>query len=361
MPANADEKTEPATPRRLEEARQKGQVARSQDLPAAVLLLAGFLALWLLGPGIWFSLLSITTASLTLEGPVTYDDIVPFAAAAATESLRHLAPFLIILFLAMLVALLAQVGWLLTLDPLIPKLSKLNPIEGFKKMFSVRSLMQAVTNFGKLLVIGTVAYFTLMGTASAIIYAFSLDHLGLFTLGSSLMFKMGIRLGLALLVLALLDVAWQRYSHAKDMRMTKEEVKDEFRSMEGDPIIKRRRREVQLQQAMQRLRKDVPEADVVITNPTHVAVAIKYDADTMAAPKVVAKGADYMAIRIRQIASEVGLPIVQRPPLARTIFETVDVGEYIPERLYRAIAEILAYVFELTGRSRPGVSASTAS
>jgi len=161
-----------------------------------------------------------------------------------------------------------------------------------------------------------------------------------------------MKLSIALLILALLDYAWQRFRHERDLRMTKEEVKDELRRMEGDPHIKRRRRQLQLQLAMQRLRKDVPKADVVVTNPTHLAVAIAYDSGTMMAPKVVAKGADEIALRIRQIAAECGIPVVERKPLARALYEAVEVGQYIPENFYRAIAEILAYIYELAGRSK---------
>jgi flagellar biosynthetic protein FlhB len=153
------------------------------------------------------------------------------------------------------------------------------------------------------------------------------------------------------LVTALLDFAWQRYRHERDLMMTREEVRDELRNMEGDPAVKRRRRQLQMQLAMHRLRKDVPKSDVVVTNPTHFAVAIQYNADSMIAPRVVAKGADYAALRIRQIALRHGIPIVERKPLARALFDAVEVGQYIPERFYRAIAEILAYVYELTGRS----------
>jgi len=245
---------------------------------------------------------------------------------------------------------LAQVGLLLTWYPLLPSLSKINPLSGLKRLFSIRSVMLAVTSFGKLLVVALVAYLTLSGSAAAIIHAFTFGFRDVFTLGSTLMFRLGMRLAVALLILAILDFAWQRYRHERDLRMTKEEVKDELRSMEGDPHIKRRRREVQLQLIIQRLRKDVPTADVVVTNPTHVAVAIRYDAEAMIAPKVVIKGADRIALRIRQIAAEFGVPIVERPPLARALYESVEVGEYVPERLYRAIAEILAYVYELTGR-----------
>ncbi len=350
MPANAEEKTEPATPRRRQETRKKGQVARSQDLTAAVLLLSGFAALSWLGPGLWLTLLAVTRAGLTGGSSVRTEDLLPFAGAVTFEALKRLTPLPLILFLAIIFALVAQTGLLFTWHPLMPSLSRLNPLAGVKRLFSIRSVMLAAVNFGKLLVAGLVAYFTLKGSASAIIYAFSFDHLDGFRLGATLMFGLTMRLGAALLVLALLDFAWQRYRHERDQRMTKEEVKDELRSMEGDPQIRRRRREVQLQLSMQRLRRDVPTADVVVTNPTHVAVAIRYDADTMAAPKVVAKGAEYLALRIRQLASEFGIPIVQRPPLARALYETVDVGQYVPERLYKAIAEILAYVYELSGR-----------
>lgn len=354
MPATRDEKTEPPTPRRRQEARRKGQVARSQDLTAAVLLLSAFLSLGLLGPRIWYTLIAITAAGLTLDKPIGPDDVVPFAGAAAVEAIKRLFPFLLILFLVPLAVLVAQVGFLFTLHPLMPSLSKISPIAGFKRLFSIRSLMMAVTNVGKLLVVGTVGYLTLAGSAGAIIYALTLGYHDMFSLGSSLMYGLGIRLAAALVILALLDLAWQRYRREQDLKMTKEEVKDELRSMEGDPQIKRRRREVQLQLAMQRLNKEVPKADVVVTNPTHVAVAIRYDTDTMPAPTVVAKGADQIALRIRQIAAEFQIPIVQRPPVARALFESVDVGGYIPERLYKAIAEILAYVYELTGRSADG-------
>ena len=351
MAAFADEKTEPPTPRRRREAREKGQVARSQDLTAAVLLLAGFLGLALLGPGIWHSLLAIVRTGLNAETSVRMADVMPFAGAAAVEALKRILPFLLILFFAMLIALVAQVGLLLTLHPLTPSLAKINPLSGIQRLFSIRSIMLAVINFGKLLLVGLVAYITVIGSASAVVYAFSFEFADVFRLGSSLLFKLGMWLGVALLILALLDFAWQRYRHEQDLKMTKEEVKDEMRSMEGDPKIKQRQRQVQLQLAMQRLRKDVPTADVVVTNPTHVAVAIRYDADTMLAPKVAAKGADQIALRIRQIATEFGIPIVERPPLARALYEAVDVGQYVPQHLYQAIAEVLAYVYELTGRS----------
>jgi len=354
MAASADEKTEQPTPRRRKEAREKGQVARSQDLTAAVLLLAGFLSLALLGPGLWMCLVAMVQTALTGDAPTSLPEVLRFAGAAVSETLKHVVPFLLILLVAMVAALVAQIGFLLTLHPLTPSLGKINPISGIQRMFSIRSVMLAVINFGKLLTVGLVAYIVVYRSASAVIHSFSLGFTDVFLLGCWLLFKLGMYLGAALLILALLDFAWQRYRHVQDLKMTKEEVRDEFRSMEGDPKIKHRQRQVQMQLATQRLRRDVPSADVVVTNPTHVAVAIRYDAEAMEAPKVVAKGADEIALRIRQIAAEFAIPVVERPPLARAIFEAVDVGEYVPERLYKAIAEVLAYIYELTGRSPVG-------
>jgi flagellar biosynthetic protein FlhB len=355
MPAERDEKTEPPTPRRRREARTQGQVARSQDLTAAVLLLAGFLALALFGPKLWLSLVAIVRAALTAEHPTSLQAALPFASAVCVEAGKRIAPFLLTIFFAMLIALYAQVGLLLTGKPLVPSLSKINPLNGLKRLFSIRSVMMALINVGKLVVVGAVAYMMMAGSAAAIVSASSFDFRDVFRLGTSLAFELSMKLAAAMIVLALLDFAWQRYQHERDLRMTKEEVKDEFRSMEGDPHVKRRRREIQFQLAVQRLRRDVPKADVVVTNPTHVAVAVAYDADRMVAPKVMAKGADEVALRIRQIAKEHGIPIVERRTLARALFESVAVGEFIPERFYRAIAEILAYVYELTGRAPAGV------
>ena len=350
MAVGADEKTEPATPRRREQARAKGQVARSQDLSAAVLLLAGFVLLYWLGPGIWLAMQTAVGLALTADDPADLDALLRYAGSTSVEMLKRLGPYLAVLFVAMLGVLYAQVGGLLTLQPLMPSLNKINPLAGLKRLFSVRVAMTALINLGKLLVVALVAYLTLGANADAIIYAFSLDFRTAFRLGAALVFDLGMRLSVALFVLALLDFAWQRYKHERDLRMTKEEVKDELRSMEGDPKIKQRRRQIQFQLAMQRLRKEGPSADVVVTNPTHVAVAIRYDRQAMPAPKVVAKGADYLALRIRQLAAEFDIPIVQRPPLARALFDAVAVGDYIPERFYQAIAEILAYVYQLAGR-----------
>lgn len=352
MPANYDEKTEAPTPRRRMEARNKGQVARSQDLPAAALLLVSLPALWLFGPRLWGDLVGMMTVLVGPTAPSEMGEILNLAGAGLVRIAETLTPLLLTLFVTLLLSLLVQVGFLLTLQPLVPSLSKLNPISGIQRLFSLRSVMTGMLNFAKLLAVGSLAYMTVLGSAGAIMFSAGFDIHDVFMIGASLTFELGIKLGAALFLIALLDFAWQRYRHERDLRMTKEEVKDEMRSMEGDPEVKRRRRQVQMQLAMQRLSSQVPKADVVVTNPTHLAIAIEYDADAMLAPRVVAKGADYLALRIRQIAQAHGIPIVERKPLARAMYDVVEPGDYIPERFYRAVAEILAYIYELTGESR---------
>lgn len=358
MPGDRDEKTEAPTPRRRTEARQKGQVARSQDLVVAVVLLAGFIGVRFFGPGLWNALLWTMRAGLSPESPWDLEASLPFVGAMLTHIGFRLLPLLLLIALAAVVVLFAQVGPLWTLDPLTPKLSKLNPLNGFRRLFSAASLLSALMNVVKSATVATIAALSLSGAAASIVFAFTLPHQEIFLLGAGLTFRLGMTLSVAFFILALLDYAMQRYRHERSLRMTKEEVKDELRSMEGDPAIKRRRRQLQLQLVAHRLRAEVPTADVVVANPTHYSVAIRYDTESMHAPKVVASGVDEIAIRIRQIAKESGVPIVERRALAKALYESVNVGQHIPERFYRAIAEVLAYVYELTGRRREMVAAA---
>ncbi|MFQ5414070.1 MAG: flagellar biosynthesis protein FlhB [Phycisphaerae bacterium] len=356
MAADAGEKTEAATPRRRTEARSRGQVAKSQDLTAAALLLAAFVSLEVFGPRLFRALVGIMRTALAPTVGRHEDEIIPFAAAVAIKAFAAVAPFLLVLVAVVVVVMVMQVGFLLTWQPLIPNLSRLNPLNGIKRLFSLRAIVVAVINMGKLLVVGAVGYWTLSGSAAEMIHAVALGFPDVLRLGAALSFKLSMRLSVAFLILALADLAYQRFQRERDMRMTKEEVKDELRSMEGDPHTKRRRRQVQLQLAMQRLGRDVPQADVVVTNPTHLAIALRYDVETMPAPKVLAKGADHVALRIRQLALEHGIPIVERRPLVRAMYDAVDVGDFIPERFYQAIAEVLAYVYELSGAHVGGLT-----
>ena len=345
------EKTEAPTPKRRQEAREKGQVAKSQDLSAAMVLLAAMIGLQTLGPGIWRKLILITQSCLTSDRLVHADELGVSASLVARATMFMLLPLLVIVFIAALVAVYWQVGFLLSTHPITPSLSKINPLAGFKRMFSPRTFVSTITNIAKMLLLSAVAYWTISGGVSQIVFSVNMDHVDLYVFAADLLSRLGLHLALVMLILALFDFAYQRYRHEKDLKMSKEEVREELRRMEGDPLMKRRRREIQMKLAMQRIQRDVPKADVVLTNPTHYSIALRYDPENMAAPRVLAKGADLVAYRIRQVAAASGVPIVERPELVRMMYDVVEVGRDIPERFYEAVAEILAYVYELTGRN----------
>lgn len=350
MADDFSDKTEAPTPRRRTEARRKGRVPRSQELAAALLVLGGFVALLIFGRSIWDGMLRVTRLGLAWEGPIQAGDAVAVGLLVGLDAAKTVAPLLIVLIAMTLLVTFVQVGPLLTWTPLKPSFSKINPLSGLARIFSSRTAVQLVLNVGKLLLIGGVVYFTLLGWMDKLIYASALDFVSLLPLAADLCFRMAVRVGLVMLLLGLIDFLYQRYRHERDLRMTKAEVREELRSMEGDPVMKRRRRQVQMQLALQRIRRDVPRADVVVTNPTHVAVALKYDAESMTAPRVVAKGADFMAMRLREVAAASGVPIVERPLLARAIYTEVAIGREIPGKFFQAVAEVLAYVYELSGR-----------
>ncbi|MCP4593138.1 MAG: flagellar biosynthesis protein FlhB [bacterium] len=350
MADDLGDKTEPPTPKRREESRRKGQVARSQDLPAAVLMFSGMLALLFLGPGLWDGLLQVMHVSLDAGGRTAAGDLPALAGTVALRAFRNVAYFMAILLLLAILVMYFQVGFLFTWAPLTPRLEKLSPLAGVKRIFSPRTAVQLVQNLAKLTLVCGAAYLTVAGSAAPVLFSANLDFPAMYPLAWDLVFRLGMNLALVMIVLGLLDFAYQRHRHEKDLKMSKQEVKEELRSMEGDPVLKRRRMQVQMQLAMQRIRQDVPQADVVVTNPTHYAVALRYDPDSMAAPRVVAKGADFLAQRIREVAAAAGVPIVERPLLARMIYAEVEVGREVPGKFFEAVAEILAYIYELTGR-----------
>jgi flagellar biosynthetic protein FlhB len=259
----------------------------------------------------------------------------------------------------MLVAIvinLIQVGFFLNFSRIQPRASALNPFKGLSKIFSGRDgLVHMVMNLLKLVFVALVAYSAVHGKLPLILSTQQLDFVQIFGLGAQIVYSIALRIGAVLLVLAILDYAWQRWRNEQQLKMSKQEIKEEMRRMEGDPQIKSRRRQIALQRIVQGIRKNVPTADVIVTNPTHYAVALKYDAETMHAPKVVAKGADFLAQTIREIAVANGVPILERAPLARSLYRLVEVGQEIPEQFYSAVAEILAYVYELSGRVRQAV------
>lgn len=352
MPANEDfgEKTERPTPHKLAEARKRGQVARSADLSAALGLLGGLLALNLLGPGILRRLSELTGQMLGGQAGLTPDTMVSSAKTSFAAAANVLLPLTLAIVAIALVANLLQVGFIASLHPLKPNFNKVNPIAGFGRLFSLRNLVKLGVNVGKVALIGWVSYATIQARLGSITDLVTMDFWTGVGAAADITFVLAIRIALILLVLAILDYAYNRYQHEQDLKMSKQELREELKRMEGDPLLRARRRNVARQLAMQRIATEVPRADVIVTNPTHVAVALRYEPGEMGAPRVVAKGADLMADQIRKLAIQHGVPIVRRAPLARALFAACEVGDEVPSKFYKAVAEVLAYVYELAGR-----------
>lgn len=355
MAEDNGDKTEAPTPRRRTEAQEQGNVARSPDLAAAALLLAAMLLLNGFGSGVVKSLRGLVAEMLS---PASMSDLTTSSALsgclrAVTAMGSALAPLLGGVVVVAIAVNVAQVGFTLNPQRLAPNLAALNPLNGVGRIFgrgrgTVRLLLDAL----KVVLLGGVAYSAVHGRLGQIITVQQLSFIQIFFLGAQIVYSIGLRIGIVLLILAIIDYIYQRWRVEQDLKMTKQEVKDEMRRMEGDPKIKQRRRQIAMQIAHQKLKKDVPTADVIVTNPTEYAVALKYDAATMHAPRVVAKGRGLIAQRIREIAIASGIPILERKPLARALFKMVEVGQEIPEQFYSAIAEILAYVYELSGKAK---------
>jgi flagellar biosynthetic protein FlhB len=359
----AGDKTEAPTPRRRQEAREQGNLARSPDLSAAVLLLG---ALWLMrwfGAGIIVALRSVISEMLSPRSLADLDGrmVGPQVLHLVGQVGMSVAPLLGGAVLIAVAVNVAQVGLNLNGQRLVPNLAALSPFRGLSKLLGGgRGPVFILMNVVKILLVGLVAYSAVGGRLGQIIAVQQLSFQQIFGLGCEIVFSIGVRVAMLLLFLAILDYIYQRYRLEQSLRMTKQEVKDEMRRMEGDPLMKQRRRQIAVQRAVQKLKKDVPKADVVVTNPTHYAIALKYEEGKMRAPRLVAKGADFMAQRIRELASEAGVPIVERPTLARAIYRMIDVGEEIPEQFYSAVAEILAYVYELNRRAGRAAAAPAA-
>ncbi|HMN44418.1 MAG TPA: flagellar biosynthesis protein FlhB [Povalibacter sp.] len=358
MAENEDgqEKTESATPKRLEEARRKGQIPRSRDLSAAAVLMTGGIALSSMGGQLGGDIHSLMRRGLTLTREQSMDatQIVPSLTNAALDGLIACLPIFGLLALVAVLAPLALGGWSFSTESLMPQFNRLNPLSGIKRMFAMRSvveLMKALAKFGVVAVIATLVLWRdtaeLLGlgrepTAQAIMHAFTLS-------GSAL-----ILISCGMLLIAGVDVPYQLWQYAKQLKMTKEEVRREMKESEGSPEVKGRIRQLQQQMARQRMMQDVPKADVIVTNPTHFAVALKYDEKRMRAPIVVAKGVDLVAARIREIGTEHAVPIFEAPPLARVLYKNVDIGGEVPASVYVAVAQVLTYIFQLKAARRAG-------
>ncbi len=349
------DKTEKATPKKLDDARKEGRVARSSDLINGFMLLLMFFVLKLFG-GIM--------ANLFLDSFVKYynkaSDIsmevfdVRQAVNLSNEIVLDIViaslPVLIGSFVVALVGNIVQVGWKVTAKPLKPKLDRLNPIGGFKRMFSQEKVVELIKSILKVLAIALVAYNEVKDRWKFILNLYDFEFMQAVLNIFDIVLDVGIKISVIFVIIGLADFGYQKWKHLHDLRMSKQEVKDEMKQSEGDPQIKGQIRQKMREGARRRMMQDLPKADVVITNPTHFAVAVKYDKETAEAPYVLAKGADYVAANIKEIAKQNNIEIVENKPLARMLYYNVEIGDQIPPELYQMVAEVLAYVYSVKNK-----------
>lgn len=356
MAEEAGEKSQEATQHRRQQARDEGQVAHSPDLNSAALLLGALLTLMYLSASLAGFLATLLSHQLGGEAWLAADlDFVMVQWNATTMSLaKTFLPALGVMMLIALVVHVGQIGFLFLPDKLSADFSRIDPLRGFQRLLSLQNLVRLAFGIIKIVVIGAVAFVCLYDRRDEILALTGLQLPQIASYVWEINLWTGIKIGIALLVLAILDYGFQWWKHEQDLRMTPQEVREELRNQQGDPQVIARRRSVQRQLAMNRLSSSVPKADVVITNPTELAVAIQYDAAEMAAPIVVAKGAGVAAQKIRRLALEHNIPIVEKKPLAQALYKEVDLNHPIPDQMYAAVAEVLAYVYQLKGKTVPG-------
>ncbi|MCK4469384.1 MAG: flagellar biosynthesis protein FlhB, partial [Desulfobacterales bacterium] len=323
------EKTERATPKKREKARKKGQVAKSREVASVAVLLACLAFFWFGSPAIVERMMALTRWSLTQSSQfnVDYNNIQHLSINLVYKIFAMLFPLFLAAFSMALLANYLQVGFVLSAESVQPKLSKIDPVKGFQKLFSTRSLVELAKNIFKISIVGFVVYITIKGEIENFIPLPDQSVWGILICIAGVAFKIILRVCLALIILAVLDYIYQKWEFEKNLKMSKQEVKDEFRQTEGDPLVKARIKRLQRDAARKRMMASVPEADVVITNPTHLAVALRYDQTSASAPKVVAKGAGFIAENIKDIARKNNVPIVDNKPLARVLYKKVEVDE----------------------------------
>jgi flagellar biosynthetic protein FlhB len=343
------ERTEEATPRRLEKAREEGQVARSLELTTFTVLLASAAGILFLGAGIMDKLLKIMKSGMQMERELAFqtDLMLNRLYVLTIEGLISMAPLLFLLLVVAFFAPMLLSGWMFSTKALMPKFERISPIKGLGRIFSVNSLVELVKAILKTIVIGAVAGLVIWYNKEAVMALLMVPvDLGISRTGEFLAMSFLLIIG-AMILVVVIDVPYKIWEHAKQLRMTKEEIRKEFKESEGDPFVKARIRGLQREAARRRMMAEIPKADVIVTNPTHYAVALRYQSNSMRAPKVVAKGVHLLAARIREMAEEHRIPILEAPPLARALYHHAELESEIPEKLYTAVAEVLAYVFQL--------------
>ncbi len=352
------EKTEPATSKKLNDARKEGQVAKSKEIANAFGLLALFLVIKFYAGYMGASFKDYFAAVYNRIPEVVklYDGEVPVSTIRTIfinmigEFVLIVGPIMLVAFLVAFLCDVAQVGWKPTSKPMKPKFSKLNPIKGFSKIFSKNSIVELIKAIAKIGIIGYVAYTYLMDKEEEIYLLYDISLNQAIGLIGELVTDLGIRISMLYMIIAFTDFAYQKWKFKDDQKMTKQEVQAEYKNAEGDPQVKSQQRRRMMQASQRRMMQQLPEADVVITNPTHYAVAIKYDGEKYDAPVVLAKGENYLALKIKEVAKEHNIEIVENKPLARMLYANVEVGGFVPPELYQAVAEILAMVYHMQGK-----------
>ncbi len=352
--ADTSDKTEKATPKKRADLRKKGQVMQSREVPANLILLIMFISLRVFGNFLHkeihsvFQMFLTETSLYNLQEPAEAMRIITFC---IFKIMKMTAPFFIIAVLMGILGSYVQIGFLFTTETLKPKFSNLNPINGIKRIFSSRSLFELIKSIAKVVIISWVAWSSIKSEFNDMMKLMNLEigPLTMYIINTAL--DIAIKICFALLAISAADYFFQWRRHEKDIRMSKQEIKEEYKQLEGNPEIKSRIKQKQREISMRRMLQEVPKADVVITNPTHYAVAIKYEPEKMAAPYVVAKGVDFMAQRIKEVAKENKVHTMENKPLAQALYNTVDVGKAVPPELYKAVAEVLAFVYNLEGKN----------
>lgn len=346
---NDAERTEAATPQRLQKAREEGQVARSQELTTFTLLMVAAASLIFLGSDVMDKLLVIMKAGMQMERELAFQPNLMMTRffSLALESLIAIAPLLLILIITAFFAPMFLSGWMISSKALMPNFSRINPIQGIARIFSMRSLVELVKAILKTIVIGGVGALIIWHNKHEVMALLTMPvDAGIAETGEYLAISFILTVA-AMALVVVIDVPFQMWQHAKQLRMTKDEIRRENKESEGDPFIKARIRGLQREAARRRMMSEVPKADVIVTNPTHYAVALRYKNESMRAPTVVAKGVHLLAEKIREVANEHRIPILEAPPLARALYYHAELESEIPEKLYTAVAEVLAYVFQL--------------
>jgi flagellar biosynthetic protein FlhB len=352
---SGQERTEEPTPKRLEDARRKGQIPRSRELNTLAVLMAGVVGLGIFSRSLGEGLAKLMRVNFRLEREdlLSSDALLEHAAQALLDGLLLLAPLLLVAVIAALAAPLMLGGWVFSLENLAPKFAKLNPWEGFKRMFSWRSLVELLKSFLKVVLIASVAGIVLKVFQPQLVELSGKDLKPALAEGLEWLWQASLVVSVSLLAIAEIDVPYQLWDWRNKLKMTVQEIKEELKESEGRPEVKSKIRQLQRERAQRRMMEEIPKASVVVTNPTHFAVALQYDSSQRGAPKVVAKGVDLIAYQIRTRAISAGVPLVEAPSLARALYYSTELGQEIPQGLYLAVAQVLAYVYQLkTARGR---------